>query len=198
MTLYTTGIADPPWPERGGGKVKRGADRHYPLMSVAEICALPVSRLFAENAHLYLWTTNNHLEVAFKVVRAWEFEFVTCITWGKAVIKPMRLGRGGVPVAFPALQVQTGLGQYFRGSSEQLLFCKRGKIPYRVDPVTGKRAQGRTLVLAPRGEHSAKPDGVRTMVERVSPGPYVELFARKEVAGWDRWGNEVDSNVKLR
>lgn len=78
---YVTGLADPPWPERGGGKVKRGADRHYPLMSVRAICELPVARLFRPDAHLYLWATNNYLRAAFDVMEAWGFRYVTCITW---------------------------------------------------------------------------------------------------------------------
>lgn len=173
---YGTIMADPPWQETGGGKVKRGADRHYPLMKLADICALPVGELALPDSHLYLWVTNNWLERAFEVVRAWGFEFVTCITWGKV--------SAGVAPA-----IQTGLGQYYRGASEQLLFCRRGQPPYRV--INGKRAQGKTLVLEPRGEHSEKPESVRKTIERVSAGPYLELFARRPAPGWDVWGNEV-------
>ena len=183
--VYTTGIADPPWEERGGGKVKRGADRHYPLMSVKDICALPVARLFDANAHLYLWVTNNFLPAGFEVMAAWGFRYVTCITWGK-------VSDG---------KIQTGLGQYFRGASEQFLFGVRGSLPYRVHPPNapnaGKRAQGRTLVLEPRGKHSAKPERFRRIVETVSPGPYVELFARTQAPGWDAWGNEVKNPIQL-
>lgn len=178
---YVTGLADPPWPERGGGKVKRGADRHYPLMSVRAICELPVARLFRPDAHLYLWATNNYLRAAFDVMEAWGFRYVTCITWGKV--------KGG--------RIQTGLGQYFRGASEHLLFGVRGSLGYRLDP-GGARKQGATLVLEPRGEHSAKPEAFRNVVERVSPGPYLELFARRRVPGWDAWGNEVESSVEMQ
>jgi N6-adenosine-specific RNA methylase IME4 len=182
---YATVLADPPWLERGGGQVKRGADRHYPLMSTAGICKLPVNRLAADDAHLYLWVTNNFLPDGLTVMDAWGFRYVTCITWGKVADG----------------KIQTGLGQYFRGATEQLLFGVRGSLPYRVHPPdspnAGKRAQGRTLVLEPRGEHSAKPERFRSIIETVSPGPYVELFARREVPGWARWGNEVQSNVTL-
>ena len=84
---FVTGYADPPWPERGGGKVKRGADRHYPLMSVKAICELPVARLFQENAHLYLWATNNYLPAALEVMAVWGFRYVSTITWGKVLNK---------------------------------------------------------------------------------------------------------------
>lgn len=81
---YKTIYADPPWPEQGGGKIKRGADRHYPLMSVKEIMALPVGELAdPEGCHLYLWATNNYLPAAFECIKAWGFEYITTITWMK-------------------------------------------------------------------------------------------------------------------
>lgn len=71
---YKTIYADPPWPEQGGGRIKRGADRHYPLMSVKEIMELPVGDLAdPEGCHLYLWATNNYLPAAFECIKAWGF-----------------------------------------------------------------------------------------------------------------------------
>lgn len=180
MTLFSTGLADPPWPEKGGGKVKRGADRHYPVMSVDDICALRVGELFAPDAHLYLWVTNNFLPAGLRVMAAWGFRYVTNLVWGK-----VKDGR-----------VQQGLGQYFRGSHELLLFGVRGSVPYRTLD-DGKRAQGSTLLLAPRSKHSRKPEGFRQLIERVSPGPYLELFAREPASGWAVWGNEVASDVAV-
>ena len=84
---YKTIYTDPPWPEQGGGKIKRGADRHYPLMSVKEIMELPVGELAdPEGCHLYLWATNNYLPAAFECIKAWGFEYITIITrkWRKA------------------------------------------------------------------------------------------------------------------
>jgi N6-adenosine-specific RNA methylase IME4 len=177
---FSTVLADPPWLERGGGQVKRGADRHYPLMSTAAICKLPVHRLAADDAHLYLWVTNNFLPDGLEVMAVWGFRYVTNLAWGKV--------RDG--------KVQQGLGQYFRGAHELLLFGVRGKVPYAVTD-EGKRGQHPTLVLEPRGEHSAKPEVFHRIIERVSPGPYLELFARREVPGWERWGNEVQSTVAM-
>lgn len=175
MTTYSTILADPPWPERGGGKIKRGADRHYPLMSVLDIAMLPVQPLIAPDSHLYLWVTNNYLPAGLSVMAAWGFRYVTCITWAKDKI---------------------GLGQYFRGQTEHCLFGVRGKPGYQLGP-HGNRQQGTTLIQAPRTQHSAKPQALRAMIERVSPGPYLELFAREQVKGWDVWGNEVKSTVQL-
>lgn len=170
---YKTLYADPPWMERGGGKTKRGADRHYPLMKTAEIMALApmVGELIGENAHLYLWATNTFLPDAFQVIDAWGFDYKTCITWMKDRI---------------------GLGQYFRGKSEHCLFAVKGMIPYRMDETTGKRQQGVTAFQAARHAHSEKPQAMRDMIELVSPGPYIELFTRQTALGWDSRGMGAD------
>lgn len=166
---YRTVYADPPWWEAGGGQIKRGADRHYPLMKTRDICALPVSSWAAEDAHLYLWVTNNFLRDGLEVMAAWQFRYVTTITWMKD---------------------RPGLGQYFRGITEHCLFGVRGRLPYQLTE-DGHRLQGITgFFEAPRGEHSAKPATMREMIERVSPGPRLEMFARQPAAGWDVWGNE--------
>lgn len=176
---YRTILSDPPWEERGGGQIKRGADRHYPLMPTKDICALPVREWVAPNAHLYLWTTNNFLEDGLEVMRAWGFRFVTKVTW----CKRDENGRW-----------QIGLGQYFRGCTEDCLFGVRGNVPYRTKS-DGTRAQGRTGFDAPRGEHSAKPEEMRRMAELVSHGPYLEMFARRPVDGWDVWGLEAPTGA---
>lgn len=167
---YATLLADPPWMEAGGGQIKRGADRHYPLMKTREIGALPVRDWMAPDAHAYVWVTNNFLPDGLEVLRAWGFRYVTCITWMKD---------------------RAGLGQYFRGMTEHCLFGVRGRIPYQLTE-DGHRLQGVTgFFEAPRVEHSVKPEQMRRMVERVSPGPYLEMFARRPAPGWDVWGNEV-------
>lgn len=176
---YKTIMADPPWPEKGAGKIRRGADKHYPLMNVPEILSMATlikSLADPVGCHLYLWATNNYLHDALHVMEQWGFRYVTCITWVKDRI---------------------GLGQYFRGKSEHCLFGVMGKIPYRTLP-EGGRAQGITAFVAKRTEHSRKPINVHEMAELVSPGPRLELFARPPVrAGWDAHGNEVDGEDVL-
>lgn len=168
MRKYKTIYADPPWYEQGGGKIKRGADRHYSLMKTEEIKKFPVAELADDNCHLYLWATNNHLPDAFAVMEAWGFRYITCITWVKNSI---------------------GLGQYYRGLSEHCLFGVKGRLPYKV--INGKRAQGKTAFYAEKTRHSEKPDEMRKMIELVSYAPRIELFARKRFDGWDALGNEV-------
>lgn len=185
---FGTIYADPPWPEHGGGKVKRGADRHYGLMKVKDICALgsAVKNLAADDSHLYLWVTNNYLPAGLEVMKAWGFDYVTNVCWGKVRLEEDD-GFGST------IAIQQGLGQYFRGAHELLLFGKRGQPPYRTLP-NGKRAQHPSLVLHERTKHSAKPETFRDIITKVSHGPYLELFARERVPGWSSWGNELPFN----
>ncbi len=168
---YQIIYADPPWNEAGGGKIKRGADRHYSLMKTKDIIVLPVQNITAENAHLYLWTTNNFLPDALKVMETWGFSYKTMITWVKD---------------------RFGLGQYFRGQTEHCLFGVKGFLPYKI--IDNKRQQGRTYFGAPRTKHSEKPEQMRSMIEKVSYGNKIELFARKRMNGWDVWGNEAKND----
>jgi N6-adenosine-specific RNA methylase IME4 len=164
---YRTILADPPWDIQQGGTL--GANRHYRLMSLDQIKALPVANLTEDDAHLWLWTTNAALESAYQVVRAWGFEPRSLMTWTK-----------------PRL----GLGNYLRNCTEQLLFGTKGHAPIQF------QAQPNWLFAA-RQEHSHKPEEVYEIIERCSPGPYVELFARRPREGWDVWGDEVQRDVSF-
>lgn len=167
---YKTIYIDPPWQERGGGKIKRGADRHYPLMSMEEISALPIPEIADPlGCHLYMWVTNNFLEKGLTLLKKWGFEYITTITWTKD---------------------RFGLGQYYRGNTEHCIFAvTKKRLPYKV--INGKRAQGVTGFYEPRTIHSRKPQKMRKMIETVSYEPRIELFARQHFDGWDCWGNEV-------
>jgi N6-adenosine-specific RNA methylase IME4 len=155
-------VADPPW--QYDNKATRGAaEDHYSTMTIAELCTLDVEDRAAPDAHLYLWTTNGFLREAFTVMEAWGFTYKTCLTW----VKP-----------------QLGIGNYFRGSSEHVLFGLRGKLP-----MTDKNQP--TWFKASRTRHSAKPDSFYDLVEKVSPGPYLEMFSRRRRFGWEGWGHEA-------
>lgn len=173
--VYKTIYIDPPWPERGGGKIKRGADRHYSLMSVKAISELPIQKLAdTDGCHLYMWVTNNFLEKGLDLVKKWGFTYITLITWNKDRI---------------------GLGQYYRGLTEHCIFATtKKKLPYKV--IDGKKAQGATGFYEPKTIHSRKPVKMREMIERVSYEPRIELFAREIFDGWDCWGDELESEVK--
>lgn len=169
-------LIDPPWNETGGGKIKRGADRHYPLIKTRDIPGVIKSSgiwLPADNAHLWLWATNNKLPDALEVGAALGFEYKSSVAWIK-----MREGK-----------VQIGIGQYLRGAHELLLFFVRGK-GQSSDAWTGRR-DVRSVIIAPRTAHSRKPVESYELVERVSKGPRVELFARSGREDWLSWGDEL-------
>jgi N6-adenosine-specific RNA methylase IME4 len=178
---YATIVADPPWPYASAGSglfartprldgtpSRKAQDTGYSLMSVADICAL--RPLAEDDAHLYLWTTNAFLMEAHDVARAWGFEPKTMLTYGKVQ-----------PDGRPSMKS----GYYFRGATEHCLFAVRGSL--RLQTSEGLP----TLYLWPRLPHSVKPDAFYDLVEKASPGPYLELFARRARMGdWDYWGNE--------
>lgn len=167
---YHTILIDPPWLERGGGKIKRGADRHYPLLKTPDIVrVIRESGMFvpADDCHLYLWVTNNFLRDGLWVMEQLGFRYVTMLTWAKDRI---------------------GLGQYFRGQTEPLLFGVKGRLPAQV------RTQS-TLIVAPRSKHSQKPAKSYEVIEAVSPAPRLEMFARSRRDGWVSWGNEVAEDL---
>jgi N6-adenosine-specific RNA methylase IME4 len=171
---YRTIVADPPWRYDRGSGVQGAVEDHYGTMTPAEIAALPVESLAADSAHLYLWVTNLKLAEAdgFGLVARWGFRYVTMLTWHKL----------GSP----------GLGYYFRGDTEHVLFGVRGKCP--IDPALRLSNH----FAARRTGHSEKPDRFYEMVEAVSPEPRLEMFARRRRVGWDVWGNEAPPESEAR
>ena len=152
----------------------QGGEKHYRTMSLARIKALPVGSLAARDAHLWLWTTNALLPRAYEVAEAWGFTVRSPLTWVK-----FRLGLGG--------------RYQLRNATEQLLFCTRGRAPL------GSRSQP-TWFNAPVTEHSRKPAEQFAIIERVSPGPYLELFARRRPESnqpWAVWGDQVPSDIRI-
>jgi N6-adenosine-specific RNA methylase IME4 len=157
-------------PRKPGDSSMGSTPMPYGTMTLEEIAALPVGDLAAESAHLYLWTTDRFLEHAPGIVRAWGFEKSQTLVWAKA---PRGLGPGGT----------------FATTTEFVIVGQRGSLPplRRLDSTWfgwKRHYEGGYPV------HSAKPDGFLDLVESVSPGPYVELFARRARFGWDYWGDE--------
>jgi N6-adenosine-specific RNA methylase IME4 len=171
---YRTVVADPPWDVgRGPDWGSNGASRPltYPTMDVEAIASLPVAHLAEKRAHLYVWTINAYVEETYDIVRHWGFKPSTLLTWCK---RPNGIGLGGT----------------YSLTTEHVLFARRGVCPAaeRVDTSWWEW---------PRGRHSAKPEAFLDLVERVSPGPYLEMFARRNRLGWDTWGNEALEHVEM-
>lgn len=168
---FGTICLDPPW--RYDNTSSRGAaEDHYPTMSIHEIAALPIAPIAAKNAHVYCWVTDAVLEDVFRLdlFSAWGFKFKQHLSWFKT--------KNGKP--------QMGMGNYYRHSTELLLFGTRGKAPV-------KRHDALDFLAAPREEHSKKPDLFQYMIQDMSTGPYLELFARRALPGWSTWGLEAPS-----
>jgi len=163
---FGTVYADPPWPY--GNQGTRAATRkHYKEhneLTIEDICDLPVADLAADNAHCHLWTTNGFLREAFDVMAAWGFTYKSCFVW----VKP-----------------DFGIGNYWRVGHEFMLFGIKGKAPF------GDNSQ-QSWLYEQASAHSVKPEKIRRIIERCSPGEYLELFARREVPGWTVWGNEIE------
>lgn len=176
---YATIVADPPWPYVGRMRgtlygdarpsVMTSAPLPYSVMPVGDIKKLPVSQWADANAHVYLWATQRYLRDAFDVLRAWGFDLGAVLVWSKP---------------------PKGVVGTYVCSSEFVLFGRRGSLPHK------KRHIG-TVFEWSRGKHSEKPEAFLDLVESVSPGPYLELFARRARFGWDYWGNESLETVEL-
>ncbi len=181
MGKYKTILVDPPWDQKMTGQYatsqkKRKCVLPYNTMTLDDICRLPVAALADDGCHLWLWTTNQFLRAGFDVMDAWGFKYLAPVTW----VKP------------------SGLGNWFVHRTQTILF---GYKP----PLRMNRGRYFPTVLEagiPR-KHSEKPESSYQMIEAISDGPRVELFARPWSPlfptrdGWDVWGNEVDSTVNL-
>jgi N6-adenosine-specific RNA methylase IME4 len=172
---FATVLVDPPW--RFANRTGKMAPEHrrlhrYRTMSLAEILAVPVVDLVLPKSHLYLWVPNALLAEGLEVLKGWGFTYKTNLVWYK-------IRKDGGPDG-------RGVGFYFRNVTELLLFGVRGAL--RTLPA-GRRQVN--LLVNRKREHSRKPEAFYDLIERCSPEPRLELFAREPRAGWVQWGDEV-------
>src|SRR5262245_54679158 len=186
---YGAILADPPWAFNlwwGGrsnktpaGVPSRATEPHYQVIREPELNALPVGKLGAEHCVLFLWTCWPVLPWAMRTIAAWGFNYKTCgFCWVKAHAQQLEMFQDDI-------EPHMTLGYWTRSNSEICLLATRG-TPKRIG------TDVRQAIIAPRREHSRKPDGIHERIERLVAGPYLELFARQRRPGWDCWGNEVD------
>lgn len=179
---WSTILADPPWRfTNRTGKVApehRRLDR-YATMDLEAILGLPVASVAARNAHLYLWVPNALLPEGMAVMKAWGFRYVSNVVWAK------RRKDGGPD--------GRGVGFYFRNVTELILFGVRGSMR----TLSPARSQVNMIETRKR-EHSRKPDEQYGFIERCSPGPYLEMFARYPQPNWTCWGAEAACDVPPR
>ena len=163
---YRVIYADPPWRYGNSGLDDYGhAERHYPTMSIEELGHLGVPDIVEENSVLFIWTTSPLLEVCFRVIRMWGFNYKTSFIWNK---------------------IKHNFGYYNSVRHELLLICTRGSCL----PDNSKLFN--SVQSIERKAHSEKPDEFRDIIDTLyTKGKKIELFSRKKVDGWDVWGNEV-------
>jgi N6-adenosine-specific RNA methylase IME4 len=176
---YHTVVVDPPWSYERTGVTFHDASSGsftghglpYRTLTLGQIADLPVRRLTERDAHLYLWTTQRYLRDSFWIAEAWGFNVASLLVWCKPI-------RGWT------------VGGTFMSTTEFVLFCRRGSLQ-------ATRRVERQWFEWPRSDHSAKPEAFLDLVEQVSPGPYLEMFARRNRLGWDTWGDEALNHVSV-
>ncbi len=197
---FSTIVADPPWDYSrklsGGGTSgyspvhqsrggSRGAANHYPTLTLEELQTLPVQSVAADRAHLYLWTTSSFVVEAHVLAESWGFSPKVLVPW----IKTKKNSHSHVLQSGGDLYagVRMGMGLYIRHCAEFILFCVRGKSPTARNDVLG-------VLFAPQGKHSEKPSEAYNFIDRLSPPPRLELFAREPREGYQVWGNQVNDS----
>jgi N6-adenosine-specific RNA methylase IME4 len=166
---YATIVIDPPWDwgDEGDQDQLGRARPDYGTMSIEQLERLDVGGLADDDCHIYLWITNRSLPKGFRLLEAWGFRYITAITW----VKP-----------------HFGMGNYFRGQTEHVLFGVKGSQSL-------KRKDVGTVFEADRGPagHSSKPPAFLDLVESCSPGPFLEMFSRSARPGWVAWGENTNA-----
>lgn len=190
---YKVIYADPPWKQKAGRKMSgykivdgkqiwnsnhvKSEDMQYQTMSIEDIKNLPVSKFADKDCFLFMWVTNQYLPQAFEVVKAWGFKYSTTIVWAKNKM-------GG------------GLGGTFRVTTEYLIFAKKGApVSKVVFPGTWFNVKRTYENGYPK--NSKKPDFFYEIIEDISDGPKLELFARNERDGWHAFGDEVKNSIDI-
>jgi len=181
MKKYSIIYADPPWQfnnKKTGGSMKSGADAHYSTMSIEDIKKFPINEIAEDDCVLIMWWVGSQPQEAIDLVKAWGFTIknMNGFVWVKLTKK---------------LLAFFGMGFWTRAGSESAIIATRGKPKPLSHSV---RAVRREVA----GKHSEKPNIFREdVIELCGDLPRIELFARKKVEGWDSWGDEIDSDIKL-
>jgi N6-adenosine-specific RNA methylase IME4 len=174
-------LADPPWsyeatnptcswrPYLERGEAPQNVNHYYETMPLDQILAMPINEIAEKDSVLFLWATVPLLPEAIRVMEAWGYKYKTTLTWEK--------------------ENGTGMGYWFRGVTEHVLFGVRGNVKAFRSPV-------KNLLRSKRGRHSAKPQQFHDIIESVTPGMQrVELFGRYARANWTTWGNQVERDL---
>jgi len=191
---YRTILADPPWRFKAG---EGNRTAPYPTMELADMKALPVSDIAAPAAVLFMWTSGPFLPHALALGEAWGFDYVTkAFNWTKLWPREgNRLFVDWQEIANLSADqnVSKGSGYWTRAGCEDVLLFKRGDVDWAPgNPASDRARDVAQVVISERREHSRKPETVQDGIERISHGPFMELFSRRLRPGWRTWGNQTE------
>ena len=163
---YKVIYADPPWKYNDSGLDDYGhAERHYPPLTIQELCELKIKDLAEDNSILFLWVTSPLLEDSFQVINAWGFKYKSSFVWDK---------------------VKHNFGHYNSVRHEFLLICTKGNCTPEVQKLFDS-----VQSIERTSKHSEKPEEFREIIDTLYPsGNRIELFSRTQADGWEMWGNE--------
>lgn len=167
---FGTIVSDNPWTFDDAGS---RATPTYPVLSVKDMCAMPIASIAAAQSYLFLWVPSALLVEGLQVVAAWGFRYTTTMIWVKE-------GETG--------KTHIGMGHHVRNAHEIVLIANRGGI-------TSADRSIPSFIKAPRTKHSTKPEAFSEAFERIGPAPRLELFARRVRPNWLCWGNEIDERA---
>lgn len=177
---YKVIIADCPWSYQQFSEAKNGAAASaYPTMTTEDIAAIPVEDWLDKNAVVFMWATWPKLLDAFEVGHCWGLEYVTAFPW--------------IKTSPNTENIKLGIGFWTQGVSEIVTIWKRGKSKAKKSAanVAGLLTGEERQFYAPSGKHSKKPMDLHQYAENRLPGPYCELFARRQMPGWDCFGLDL-------
>jgi N6-adenosine-specific RNA methylase IME4 len=174
MQRYGVILMDPPWQYDFSQVYDWGVDAQYNTLTQDDLRAMPIPDLALPDCVLFVWGTWPKLPLSIDLIQHWGFEYVTGLPWVKLD---------------PCGSIQYKMGYWVRGCSEFILIARRGKV-------SPPRKEGFLGLISPNLQHSRKPDSIHEIAEAL-PGPHLELFARRDRAGWDCFGNHAEEQLPL-
>lgn len=176
--MYDVVLADPPWSYTGQQDKWGAAAKFYPTMTDEELLSFDAAKWLAPRGVLFVWATSPRLDFAIDCIRSWG------LTYRGVAFNWIKTRKDGAPVGAQGVRPSI-----VKPTSELVLAASRVKSG-RPLPLSDESV--RQVVMAPKQEHSRKPDAIHEAIERLYPSvPKIELFARRRRDGWDSWGNEI-------
>lgn len=183
-------VADPPWQMSDKltmGGIKRGAASNYSVLSIDDICKIPIADISCEDAVLALWVPSSIINAGLKVMSSWGFAQKQTIIWIKTKKDILKIKDKILSINDFENLLSFGMGRIFRQCHEVVLLGIKGKIYSNV-----KNKSIRSVFFSSPTKHSAKPECLQDKLEKIFPDftNRLELFSRRVRNGWQGAGLE--------